>query len=163
MNQLVKEKIIPTYAVGGAIAVLWYTKALSTDDLDIFIRIDQPTSSIVSISPVLDRLKQLGGRESGVYVEFDNELPVQILADGNPLTTEAVTEALDAEYQGVPTRVFSAEHLCALALELGRDKDHYRVRLLLEQKAVDLDKLKDILTRYRLLDALRAAVPNVDR
>jgi hypothetical protein len=46
------------------------------------------------------------------------------------LLEEALKEARDTSYEEVPTRVVRAEHLIAICLQTGRDKDRERVRLL---------------------------------
>ncbi len=57
---------------------------------------------------------------------------------------------IDVAFHGVSTRVFRAEYLCAVALETGREKDYLRVKLFLEQDAVDKDALQEIVQRYGL-------------
>jgi hypothetical protein len=46
--------------------------------------------------------------------------------------------------------VFRAEHLCAIALQTGRKKDYLRVSMFLEQDAVELAELTDVVGRYDL-------------
>jgi hypothetical protein len=48
------------------------------------------------------------------YVRFGS-WPLQILTDATPLIGEAIKRAVDVEFDGIPTRVFRAEHLCAVA------------------------------------------------
>jgi hypothetical protein len=59
------------------------------------------------------------------------------------------------EYEGTPTRVFRPEHLCAIALHTGRSKDYLRVRMFLEQGAVDEAALQALLARFELSDRLK--------
>jgi hypothetical protein len=79
---------------------------------------------------------------------------VQILIDANTLIAEAIREAADTDYDGVPTRVFTAEHLCAIALQTGRSKDFARVMLFLEENEVDLEALSALAVRFGLSDRL---------
>ena len=37
LNDLEKEGVIENYALGGAIALLFYSEPISTEDLDVFI------------------------------------------------------------------------------------------------------------------------------
>jgi hypothetical protein len=37
LNQMVADRIIENYAVGGAIAAVFYVEAFSTEDLDVFV------------------------------------------------------------------------------------------------------------------------------
>jgi hypothetical protein len=80
--------------------------------------------------------------------------PVQILTDATPLIAEAIREAIEVDYEGIPTRVFQPEHLTAIALQTGRNKDYARAILFLEQNEVDLDFLSAVASRYDLKDRL---------
>jgi len=75
--------------------------------------------------------------------------PVQFLAIGG-LTEEAVCEAERIDYEGVSAKLFRAEHIVAIAVSVGRQKDKARIEQLLQQ--VDLDKtyLENVLKRHKL-------------
>lgn len=53
-------------------------------------------------------------------------------------------------YEKTLIRVLRAEHLAAIAVQTGRDKDRERVRLLLEQASLDRDYLAAVLARHDL-------------
>jgi len=110
-----------------------------------------PASGLVVLTPVYDALTALGGVLEREYVRFGN-WPLQILTDADPLLAEAIREAISVDYDGVPTRVFRPEHLCAVALQTGRSKDYLRVTMFLEQDAVNRDALLAVLARYGLLE-----------
>jgi hypothetical protein len=55
------------------------------------------------------------------------------------------------EYRGQPLRVFSAEHLAAIALETGRTKDKLRVSQFLEWSQFDRPRFLEIVERNGLL------------
>jgi hypothetical protein len=61
-----------------------------------------------------------------------------------------LAEAVEADVEGVPTWVFKAEHLVAIALQTGRAKDYLRIAQFLEQDAVNTDQLNQVLTRHGL-------------
>jgi hypothetical protein len=61
-----------------------------------------------------------------------------------------LAEARPTDVDGEPTRVFSAEHLVALALETGRGKDMARILQFLDAGVLDADKLHAILSRHGL-------------
>jgi hypothetical protein len=48
------------------------------------------------------------------------------------------------------TRVLRAEHLVAIALQTGREKDHERIRVLKEQAPLDSAYLAAVLARHSL-------------
>ena len=75
--------------------------------------------------------------------------PVQFLAAGG-LTEEAVREAERIEYEGVPAKIFRAEHIIAIAASVGRAKDKARIEQLLQQADLDKSYLADVLRRHKL-------------
>jgi len=72
--------------------------------------------------------------------------PIQFLPAASAL-------AVEKNVEGKPARVFTAEHLGAIALETGRAKDKARVLQFIEADAIDLDQLQEILTRHGLAGA----------
>ena len=156
LNQLVADHVIERYAIGGAIGASFYMEATQTEDVDVFVFLAPSASGLLSLTPVYDALVVLGGSIEREYVRFA-EWPVQILPDANELVREAIRTAVETEYDGIPTRVFTAEHLCAVALRTGRTKDYLRVAMFLEQNVVDLGLLGNILQRHELTDRLARA------
>jgi len=156
LNRLVYDGVIEAYAIGGAVGASFYIDALQTEDIDAFIFFPEPPSGLFLITPIYEALSAQGGVIEREYVRFGS-WPLQILTDATPLLTEAIQNAVDVEFHGVETRLFRAEHLCAVALQTGRAKDYARVSMFLEQKAVDEDKLKALAERYELLERLTKA------
>jgi len=153
LNRLVADGVIGDYAIGGAIGASFYVDALQTEDVDAFVFLPGLSEGLALLTPVYEALLGLGGVVEREYVRF-GEWPLQILTDATPLIAEAIREAEETEFEGVPTRVFQAEHLCAIALQTGRAKDYLRVSMFLEQDAVDGEKLAEVLQRYGLMDRL---------
>jgi hypothetical protein len=81
---------------------------------------------------------------------FIGGVPVQFVPPFNALLKEAPSEAVGTRYEHTPTRVPRAEHLIAIAVQTGRNKDRQRVRLLLEHAPVDTAYLTEILARHDL-------------
>ena len=75
--------------------------------------------------------------------------PVQFLV-AHGLTEEAVREAERIDYQGVPAKVFRAEHIVAIAASVGRAKGKARIEQMLQQTNLDKTRLESILQRYDL-------------
>jgi hypothetical protein len=162
LNRLVADGAIVDYAIGGAIGASFYLPAMQTEDVDVFVFLPATGSPLVSLSPVYEALKIQGGIAEREYVRF-GAWPVQILTDATPLIAEAIRDALAVDFDGIPTRVFKPEHLCAVALETGRAKDYARVVLFLESEQVTRNDLKEIASRFglskrleRVLDTLKA-------
>jgi hypothetical protein len=79
--------------------------------------------------------------------------PVQFLPPGTPLVEEALQQAVEHEVEGTPTWVFRAEHLAAIALQVGRAKDKARLLQFIESGLLDAARLQGILTRHHLTSA----------
>lgn len=151
LNHLVADNVIPTYAIGGAIGASFYIEAQATEDLDIFIVLAQSTGGLLSLSPIYDACVAQGGVIEGEHVRF-GAWPVQMLPAYKPLVEEALAAAIEVSFDGIPTRVFTAEHLCAIAIDTGRPKDFLRVSMFLEQDGVDVALLEQLLYLYQLED-----------
>jgi hypothetical protein len=57
---------------------------------------------------------------------------------------------VEKDVEDTPVRVFTPEHIVAIALETGRAKDKARVLQFIEANAVDLGRVREILTRHGL-------------
>lgn len=154
LNTITRDGVIRGYAIGGAIGASFYIEAMNTEDIDAFVFLDTAENSLLlTLTPIYDALQKLGGIIKDEYVVIGN-WPVQIIPPRNALVEEAIRNAQDAEYFGIPTRVFTAEYLCAIALDTGRTKDYYRVGTFLESDAVDTKLLKQLVIRHELSDKL---------
>jgi hypothetical protein len=146
-NGLVAAKLIEDWALGGALAAIYYVEPFTTYDADIFfIPADKGlTAGIPAIYAHLQSQDWQVEREHLVVRGF----PVQFLA-ASGLTEEAVREAERIEFEGVPAKVFRAEHIVAIAASVGRQKDKARIEQLLQQADLDKTKLENILQRHKL-------------
>lgn len=155
LNALKQAGVIEDYAIGGAIAAAFYIEAVNTEDLDAFLFMSPCEGSLLlTLAPIYDELKRLGGVVEGEYVRF-GEWPLQILPAYKPLVEEAVKNATSVKYGDTPTRIFTPEHLCAIALDTGRMKDYYRVASFIEQGQVDMKKLRAMVKQYGLENRTR--------
>lgn len=146
-NELVAAGVIKDYALGGALAAIYYVEPFTTYDADIiFIAAEQGLTA--GIPAIYSYLQQRGWRVEREHLLVKG-FPVQFLAAAG-LTEEAVREARSIEYEGVPAKVFCPEHIIAIAASVGRHKDLARIEQLLEQAEIDRTLLDDILRRYNL-------------
>jgi len=146
-NDLVAAKVIADWALGGALAAIYYVEPFATYDADIFFI---PVSKGLSagIPALYEHLKAQGWQIEREHL-LVRGFPVQFLvAEG--LTEEAVREAARIEFEGVPAKVFRAEHIIAIAARVGRQKDKARIEQMLQQADLDKAKLADILQRHQL-------------
>jgi hypothetical protein len=76
--------------------------------------------------------------------------PVQFLPATTHLEREAYTNARMIDFDELCVRVVSPEHLVAIMLSVGRQKDIARIRMFLSQDAVELAPLEDVISRHSL-------------
>jgi hypothetical protein len=149
INQMQADGVISKYAIGGAVGATFYLEPTDTVDIDIFVSFQQqPGSALISLSPIYEYLKDY--KKRGEYIVIA-DWPVQFLPSANPLDDEALAQAIQTDLEGIPTWVMTAEHLVAIALRLGRVKDHLRIRQFIESGALDAAKLDAILARHGLV------------
>jgi hypothetical protein len=153
IHQMQADGVIDRYAIGGAVGATFYLEPVATLDVDIFVAFrSEPGSLLVRPQPVFDYLKARGGTMEGEYIIIGG-WPVQFLPPGTPLVEEALKESLSKDVEGTPARVFTAEHLAAIALQPGRAKDKARLLQFVEAGALDAPRFQAILARHGLLDA----------
>ena len=146
-NELVSARLIQDYALGGAIAAIYYVEPFTTYDADIFFVAKDKTLS-AGIPEIYAHLQSKGWRVDREHL-LVQDFPVQFLA-ASGLTEEAVRNAKPIEYEGVPANVFRPEYIVAIAASVGRHKDLARIDQMLEHAEIDRTLLDDILTRYSL-------------
>jgi hypothetical protein len=166
INRMEADGIIGRYAICGAVAAYNYIEPALTDDLDILVAFEpgqaQPQSGLVTLGPVLSYLKGKG------YSEFQREAvliegwAIQLIPVASDLDAEALAKAepVDLEVNpaegSVKTRVLRPEYIVATALRVDRAKDRLRIVQFLDEEAVEIDILCDVLRRHGLADAWRA-------
>lgn len=152
INQMQAAGIIDCYAIGGAVGATFYLEPVATLDVGIFVAFrPEPGRLLVSPRPLIDYLTDRGCRVEGEYIIIA-DWPVQFLPPPTPLAEEALAEAASFDVEGVPTRVFSAEHLACIALETGGPKDKARMLQFIEAGVLDPVRLEAILVQHRLAD-----------
>jgi hypothetical protein len=153
VNQMEADGIIDRYAIGGAVGATFYLEPVATLDVDVFVAFRlEPGQLLATPKPIFDYLASLGWPMKGEYVMIAG-WPVQFLPPTGPLVEEALAEAVEADVDGVPARVFTAEQLAAIALQTGRAKDKARLLQFIEEGALDAARFQAILRRHDLVDA----------
>src|SRR2546425_1228703 len=136
VNQMKADGIIANYAIGGAVGATFYLEPVSTLDVDIFIEVHaKPGSTIISLDPIFSYLGERGCKMEGEHVVISG-WPVQFLPPTGPLIEEALARAVEVDVEGMPARVFTAEHLAALALQTGHAKDKARLLQFIEASVI---------------------------
>jgi hypothetical protein len=149
LNDMKREGIVLDYAIGGAVAALFYIEPIETHDLDVFISVPETTRPLVSLD---DIYRYLSGR--GYVAEEDHVViegvPVQFLVASTPLVEEAMSKASMQDYGAEQVRLMEPEHLAAIMVELNRPKDRIRIALFLDQAPLSMGRLTEILERHGL-------------
>jgi len=152
INQMQDDGVVERYAIGGAVGATFYLEPVATLDVDIFVALrHQPDRVVVSPGPIFDYLTARGGVVEGEYVVMSG-WPVQFLPPMSPLVEEALAEAVTVDVEGTPARVFTAEHLAAIALQTGRAKDYARLLQFIEAAAINAERFQSLVRRHGLID-----------
>ncbi|PYJ93769.1 MAG: hypothetical protein DME54_09555 [Verrucomicrobia bacterium] len=150
INRMEADGVIERYAIGGAVGATFYLEPVATLDVDVFIEFRaQPGSRLVSLEPIFTYLRDRGCTMEGEHIVIAG-WPVQFLPANSNLLQEALVAAVEKSVEGTSARVFTAEHIAAIALQTGRAKDKARVLQFIEANAVDLGRVREILTRHGL-------------
>jgi hypothetical protein len=153
INQMQIDGVIERYAIGGAVGATFYLEPVATLDVDVFVAFRPESGSLIANpQPIFDYLKAHGGKMEGEYIVIAG-WPVQFLPAAAPLVGEALAQAVEKDVAGTPARVFTAEHLAAIALQTGRAKDKARLLQFIETGTLDAVRFQAILTRHGLIEA----------
>jgi hypothetical protein len=150
LDQMQTDGVVGRCAIGGAVAATFYLEPFATLDVDIFVSMKpEPGSLLLSLEPVFAYLKARGCTIEGEYVMIGG-WPVQFLPPTGPLVEEALADSVDMSVEGSTVRVFTAEHLAAIALQTGRAKDKSRLLQFVESGGIDTHLFRNILSRHGL-------------
>ncbi|HBF33604.1 TPA: hypothetical protein DDW35_03475 [Candidatus Sumerlaeota bacterium] len=149
LNSLVEDGVLGQYAIGGAMAAMFYAEPVMTFDLDVFVVLPHQ-GLLITLTPLYDALQKRGYEAQGECVNIEG-VPVQFLPAYNPLLEEALKEAEEKLYQEqIPTWVLRVEHLIAICLQTGREKDKDRVRHFCNEAQINMEYLQGILKQHGL-------------
>ena len=149
INRMRADGVISSYAIGGAVGAAFYLEPVTTLDMDVFVAFQAGEGGFLDLKPIYDYLKSRGGVVEREYIVIAG-WPVQFLPPGTPLVDEALAMAVTRDIDGEPVRVFTPEHLAAIALQVGRSKDKIRLAQFVEERALDRRKFNAILARHQL-------------
>jgi hypothetical protein len=147
IRELKEKKMIRDFAIGGGVAVLYYTEPILTYDLDIFFIPAEERLDV--LSPIYEYLKKKGYQPQGEHVIIEG-VPVQFIPVYNELVQAAVQNSIRANYGRIKTQVVSLEYLVAIMLQVNRAKDRERIIKIFEETDVNLKVLGGILKKFNL-------------
>jgi len=148
INKMYQERILKDYAIGGAVATIYYTEPFATKDIDIFF-IPAEKEGIILLTPFYDFLRKKGYKTYKEYIVIGGT-PIQFIPAATELEKEAVENAISIKYKNVGVKIMRPEYLIAIFLWVYRPKDREKLIKLLDQTKVDKTFLSDILKRYGL-------------
>jgi hypothetical protein len=149
LNAMQGEGVILDYALGGAVAALFYMEPIETHDLDVFISLPETEGPLLSLDSVYRYLTGRGYVADEEHVVIEG-VPVQFLVASSPLGEEAMSNAGTMDYGAEKVRVMKPEYLVAIMVELNRPKDRIRLSLFLEQAPIAVDRVESILAKHGL-------------
>jgi hypothetical protein len=150
LNQMETDGVIGRYAIGGAVGSIFWLEPITTKDVDVFVMLPTSTGgSLLTLGPIYDYLRTRGYVPEGQFIIIEG-WAVEFVPPPTPLVEEALQQAVERDVSGVLTRVFTAEHLAAICLQVGRPKDHDRVIRFVEAEVLDALAFDEILHRHDL-------------
>jgi hypothetical protein len=150
IEQLKLDGIVEDYAIGGAMALVFWAEPIPTFDIDVFVILEH-AGPLVSLAPVYEWARARGYREEAEHIVIDG-IPVQIIPAPNELAEEAIRAASQLDYEGQIVRVIRPEYLIAMYLEptARTTKRRERAAALLEEIDLDRRLLDSLMQRYNL-------------
>ncbi len=148
INQLLADRLIEKYAIGGAMAATFYVEPILTYDLDVFILLPE-SSGVAVLTPLNEYLEKRGCYSEKEYISIEG-VPVQFLPIYNDLLKESLDNARRVTLGATETFIPALEYLAALCVQTGRPKDRERVRLFIEEATMDMEKLRRIPAKHNL-------------
>lgn len=149
IRELKERKIIRDFAIGGGVAVLYYTEPVLTYDLDIFFIPVEDRLDV--LSPIYKYLRERGYKPQGEHILVEG-VPVQFIPVYNELVRESVQSSAKVNYGRLKTQVIGLEYLVAIMLQVNRAKDRERLIKIFEETDVNLKVLREILNKFNLSD-----------
>jgi len=154
------DGVIGRYAIGGAVGSIFWLEPITTKDVDVFVMLPTtPGGLLLTLGPIYEYLMARGYMPNGQFIVIEG-WAVEFVPPGTPLVEEALEQAVERDVNGVGTRVFTAEHLAAICLQVARAKDHDRLMRFIEAGVLDAEVFEAILIRHGLTDKWAAFQTN---
>jgi hypothetical protein len=156
LEEMQDAGIISNYAVGGAVAAILHSEAISTVDLDIFFFLAEPPKGLIlSLEKIYDYARKNSFPFDKDFINIHGWLVQFVEASHSPLWTEAIETAETMTIDERTAKVIDREHLAAMWIFAGRKKDIRKIEMFDEAAIMDAKILYDVLSRFNLLDRWR--------
>lgn len=142
--------VISGFVIGGGIAVLHYTEAIVTDDLDIFLYL--PGSTLANLGPAYRYLTALGARPEGEYI-WILDFKVQLLGM-DTIVEEGYKNRVNVPVNALQVPFLPLEYLVVEYFKLLRPKDVVKLRTIyaLASNQVDERLVDRLVGQFELQD-----------
>jgi hypothetical protein len=151
LNAIKADSVVEEYAIAGAIAMVFWSEPVPTFDLDVLVLLPGPQRDLISLDAIYRWAESNGYPVQDEHILVGG-LPIQLLPAPSGLAREAITSAVEVDYQGVLVRVVRPEYLIALYLQpqAKTRKRRERAATLLELPTLNHDLVNEILSRHGL-------------
>jgi len=150
LNNLIKEKLVSDYVIGGSLSIMYYSEPFYTEDVDIFCYLPSQ-GKLFTLGPIWKYLESQGCKSDGGYMVIRG-VKVQFLPPSGPLEEEAMATARVIKLGAVPAKIFELEYAIAIKVSVGRTKDWLQIETAKESANINMNKLESILKKFNLLD-----------
>ena len=99
IERLKSEGVIEDYAIGGAMALIFWSEPIPTFDLDVFVLLPSD-SPLISLAPIYEWARRNGYREEAEHILIAG-MPVQVIPAHHELAEEAVASAAVLDFRGL--------------------------------------------------------------
>jgi hypothetical protein len=151
VNDLKATGIIDEFAIGGAMALIFWIEPIPTYDLDVLVMLPQSTGPLISLDPIYRWASERGYRAEYEHIVIEG-FPVQFLPSFGALADDAIRTAADRQYHGLPLRVVRPEYLIALYLvpSARTAKRRERAAALRDSADIDRARLDELMRQFNL-------------
>jgi hypothetical protein len=151
LNAIKADSVVEEYAIAGAMAMVFWSEPVPTFDLDVLVLLPGPQRDLISLDAIYRWAESNGYPVQDEHILVGG-LPIQLLPAPSGLAREAITSAVEVDYQGVLVRVVRPEYLIALYLQpqAKTGKRRERAATLLELPTLNHDLVNEILSRHGL-------------
>ncbi len=153
LEEMKRAEIIDKWAIGGAFAAILHYEPISTVDVDIFFFLREKNDSpILNLSAIYDFAERKGFSFDHEFINIQGWLVQFVEASHSALWTEAIENADVLKIADFEVPVIDKEHLVAMWLYAGRNKDYQKIIMFREADFLDEAKLFGILEKHDLTD-----------
>lgn len=149
LEAAVAAGVLTRYAVGGAIAATFYLEPTATEDVDVFVVVEEGASTLHPFGSVYEWFRGRGAAWQDEHLVVAG-WPLHLLPSTGALVDDGIRHARNEAVDGQVVRVLSLEHLAAIALETGRSKDRVRLLQMWQSDLLDRSRFLELVERFGL-------------